>query len=70
MKESCPLDFIYLKKSAFVPVSKNFEEKWKTVLLTAEKDLLCSFLAVSDNVIVKVEFEIESNLKILFRFDF
>ena len=28
------------KKAAFVPLLENFEKKWKTVLLNAEKDLV------------------------------
>ena len=51
------------KKTAFVPVSENFEKKWKTVLLNAEKDLVQFLLVESDKVIAKIKFEIESNLK-------
>ena len=44
-------------------VSENFEEKWKTALLNAEKDLVRLLLVDSDKVIAKIEFKIESNLK-------
>ena len=44
-------------------VSENFEEKWKTALLNAGKDLVRLLLVDSDKVIAKIELEIESNLK-------
>ena len=59
-----PTGFHLNKKQAFVPVLENVEEKWKTVLLTAEKDLALLLLAESDKVVAKIEFEIGSNLKI------
>ena len=51
------------KKPTFVPVLENFEERWKEVLLAPEKDLVRFLLVESDKEIVKIEFEIESNLK-------
>ena len=51
------------KKTAFVPVSENFEKKWKTVLLNAEKDLVQRLLVESDKVIAKIKFEMEFNSK-------
>ena len=51
------------KKPAFTPVSENFDENWKTVLVNAEKDLGRLLLVESEKIIAKIEFEIESNLK-------
>ena len=41
----------------------NFEEKWKTVLLTAETYLVRLLVVESEKVIANIESEIESNLK-------
>ena len=46
-----------------MPVSENFEKKWKTVLLNAEKDLVQRLLVESDKVIAKIKFEMEFNSK-------
>ena len=51
------------KKPAFLLVSVNFEEKWKTVLLTAEKYLVRLLVVESEKVIANIESETESNLK-------
>ena len=51
------------KKAAFVPLLEDVEGKWKTVLLTAEKDLVLVLLAKSCKVVAKIELKIGSNLK-------
>ena len=40
-----------------------FEEKWKTVLLTTQKYLVCLPLVESDKMIEKTKFKIEFNSK-------
>lgn len=51
------------KKTAFVPLLEDVEGKWKTVLLTTEKDLVLVLLAKSCKVVAKIELKIGSNLK-------
>ena len=51
------------RKPAFLPVSKDFESKWNAILYEAEKNIIKLFMYESDQVISKIEVEIQEELK-------
>ena len=51
------------KKPAFEPVFSDFNDKWRTILYQAEKNLVQLLLSESDKVIAKINVDIESILK-------
>ena len=51
------------KNPAFLPVSKDFESKWNAILYEAEKNIIKLFMYESDQVISKIEVEIQEELK-------
>ena len=50
------------KKTAFLPVSKDFESKWNAILYEAE-NIIKLLIYESDQVIAKIEVEIQEELK-------
>ena len=51
------------KKPAINTVSSDFHSNYKTILSKAEKDLVQLLLVESDEIIAKVDFEIQSHIK-------
>ena len=51
------------KKTAFLPVSEDFGIKWNAILRDAEKNIIKLLMYESDQVIAKIEAEIQEELK-------
>lgn len=62
-KGNIPNGFQLKKKSAFEPVFSDFNDKWRTNLYQAEKNLVNLLLLESDTVITKINIQIDSILK-------
>ena len=56
-------DYKSRKKPAFLPVSEKFEIKWNAILYDTEKNIIKLLMYKSDQVIAKIEVEIEEELK-------
>ena len=51
------------KKLKFIPVSKDSESKWNAILYEAEKSIIKILMYEPDQVIAKIEVEIQEELK-------
>ena len=51
------------KKPAFLPVSEDFESKWNAILYDAEKNIIKLLMYESDQVIAKIEVDLQEELK-------
>ena len=64
MKKYYTIGITNQEKTAFLPVSKDFESKWNAILYEAEKNIIKLLMYESDQVIAKIEAEIQEELKI------